>query len=248
MDGTVNKENRLFWEDGKDYNDYVLEELADRRKDAWKRQINQHLPQDKGLRILDVGCGPGFFSCILAEEGHQTVGIDRSADMLRHALANADRLKVHPAFLQMDAKELSFADNSFDVIISRNVTWTFEEPERVYAEFYRTLAPKGTLLIYDANWHIPFYHPELMEQVRENENWYRESFGHDFRIYDENTAIFEGLPLSDAIRPEWDKKALLKQGFQAVRTDLKAGDAVYLDWEKKLYSATPLFEISAKKI
>ena len=46
------------------------------------------------MKILDVGCGSGFFSCILSEEGHQVIGIDRLTDMLKYAQLNAEKLKV----------------------------------------------------------------------------------------------------------------------------------------------------------
>ncbi len=57
--------NKEFWEDGSFYGEYVLEELNDERKDLWKKHIEKKLYSADRLKILDVGCGPGFFSCIL---------------------------------------------------------------------------------------------------------------------------------------------------------------------------------------
>ena len=62
----MNEQNRIFWEDGTDYNIYVKSELADQRHELWKERISNFLTE-KPASCLDVGCGPGFISCILAE-------------------------------------------------------------------------------------------------------------------------------------------------------------------------------------
>ena len=242
----MNDRNREYWENGADYEEYVRNELKDSRKLKWTERIKSNLPL-KSLKILDAGCGPGFFSCILSEEGHDVTGIDRSEDMLKYARENAEELKVSPEFLCMDINNLNFSDNTFDAIISRNVTWTLDDPETIYKEFYRKLKHGGVLIIYDANWHIPFYCPDMLERVKENEKWYYETFGKEFKVYDDDTSIFENLPLSNTVRPEWDVDALKKAGFHDVRIDRNAGEYLYSDWELKLYSETPLFEICAVK-
>ncbi len=243
----MSDKNKDFWENGSSYDEYVSEELKDFRKEAWKKQIRIHLPLGKHLTVLDVGCGPGFFACILSEEGYNVTGIDRSADMLNYADMNTKVLGLSPKFIQMDANNLEFDDNTFDLIISRNVTWTFDEPIRAYKQFYRKLKTGGRLLIYDANWHIPFYYPDMLEKVRENEKRYYERFGEEFKVYDDDKGIFENLPLSNTWRPEWDINALAEIGFKDIHADKNIGGKLYTDWELELYSVTPLFEISALK-
>ncbi len=243
----MNKQNKNYWEDGDFYNTYVNGELSDSRKNAWKQQILKHFIPGKELTVLDVGCGPGFFSCILSEEGHNVYAVDRSAGMLEHAKANAKSLGVSPQFHHMDINKLSFKDNFFDLVVSRNVTWTLDDPKAVYVGFHRVLKPGGTLLIYDANWHLPFYDKDLMAWVRQNEQQYYNRFQQVFKIYDDDTTIFEGLPLSDTDRPAWDTALLKDLNFSSVNTEDDIGEQVYEDWERNLYSATPLFEIYAQK-
>lgn len=243
----MNDANKAYWEDGTFYNSYVNEEFSDFRKDAWKKQILSHFPESQKLCVLDTGCGPGFFSCILSEEGHSVTGIDRSSGMLRCAKENARRMGVLPQFINMDISEMNFGVDSFDLIVSRNVTWTLENPEEVYKQFYKSLRPGGKLLIYDANWHLPYFRPELLQKVRDNERWYFETYNEDFKVCDESTGFFYDLPLSNTERPQWDIKALCSLGYTEVSSNISVGETLYTDWEKRLYSATPLFEISARK-
>ena len=91
------------------------------------------------------------------------------------------------------------------------------------------------------------YHFITMERVRENERKYYEAFGEEFKVYDDDTSIFENLPLSNIVRPKWDIKVLKEIGFKNIETDLNVGKELYSDWELELYSETPLFEICAVK-
>ena len=135
----MNVHNKKYWEDGKPYNDYVIDELKDNRKEMWKEHIKSHFPKGCIMNVLDIGCGPGFLSCILAEEGHKVIEVDRSANMLKYACQNADILGVKPEFLEMDANAIKFEDDTFDLIISRNVTWTFDDPVEYTNYFIKKL-------------------------------------------------------------------------------------------------------------
>lgn len=152
------------WENGDGYNCYISSEFASFRKEAWKKQLLQHFDGKKNQKVLDIGTGPGFFACILSEEGQQVTAIDRSEGMLSHARNNAKHLGVNPEFLAMDVNQLEFEEESFDVIVSRNVTWTLEHPEKVYTEWKRLLKPGGKILIYDANWQLQFFDQELRKR------------------------------------------------------------------------------------
>lgn len=97
-------------------------ELNSSISERWRKEIVHFLPEGKVLQILDVGTGTGYFAILLSQIGHQVTGIDLTDAMLREARDNAALYQVHPTFQQMDAQKLAFLDQSFDVVISRNLT------------------------------------------------------------------------------------------------------------------------------
>lgn len=234
------------WGDGEDYNRYILSELESFRKNAWKKQLKNHFLDNQDLKILDVGTGPGFFACILAEEGYEVTAIDYSEKMLTCARDNAHNLGVNIDFREMDVNNLTFDDCSFDVIVTRNVTWTLEYPEKVYAEFKRILKNDGMLLIYDANWHLHFFDDDLYKKVMLREENYYYKYGEKEVVAVKNMEFFENAPLTKCDRPAWDKNALENIGMK-VTIENDISENVYEQWEKELYGESPLFEICALK-
>ena len=71
-----------------------------------------------------------------------------------------DVLPEQPFFWRMDAQKLDFEDNTFDVVISRNLTWNLEHPDVAYREWVRVLKAGGRLLNFDANWYGYLYEEE----------------------------------------------------------------------------------------
>ena len=126
------------------------EELQSEKMRQWQEEICRHLPTEKPLKILDIGCGAGFFSILLAAKGYDVTGIDLTESMIEEAAALAAEEKSNARFQVMDAEKLAFPDKTFDVIVSRNVTWNLPHPEKAYVEWLRVLKTGGLLLNYDA--------------------------------------------------------------------------------------------------
>jgi len=101
-----------------------------------------------GGRILEVGVGTGISLADYAST-NRLVGIDLSEPMLRKAqervaelgLTNVESLAV------MDAEDLSFPDESFDVVVAQYVITTVPNPEAVLDEFVRVLKPGGEIVL-----------------------------------------------------------------------------------------------------
>ena len=108
-------------------------ELHSEKQLLWQQEITRHLPQNRSLKILDIGCGAGFFGILLGQK-HSVTGIDLTPEMIDAARALAAAERSNAEFMVMDAEALDFADASFDAIISRNVMWNLPHPETAYRE------------------------------------------------------------------------------------------------------------------
>lgn len=199
-------------------------ELANAMGTRWLEELQKHLPQGKPLEILDVGTGTGFFAILLGHLGHHVVGIDLTPAMLEEAKSQAQALGVTAEFLQMDAQALRFEDGRFDVVLSRNLTWTLPDPQKAYAEWLRVLKPGGILLNYDAD-----YAANVRSESTQNRSVAPDSpYGHvgmTQEMQRENDAITLALDLGKA-RPAWDAVTLVNLGAQCCRTDLTVGKRV----------------------
>ena len=63
---------------------------------------------------------------------------------------------------------IAFADETFDAVVSRNLTWNLEDPEQAYKEWMRVLKKGGILLNYDANWYHHLFDAEKREEYEKD--------------------------------------------------------------------------------
>jgi phosphatidylethanolamine/phosphatidyl-N-methylethanolamine N-methyltransferase len=99
-----------------------------------------------GGRVLEVGCGTGI-SLPLYSQRCRLHGIDISDGILNKARRRAARLPNVDAIEVMDAEQLRFADNSFDVVVAQYVVTAVPDPERALDEFARAVRPGGEIII-----------------------------------------------------------------------------------------------------
>lgn len=74
------------------------------------------LELEPGVRVLDVGCGPGRHALALARRGIEVVGVDRSPDFLRLAREAAETEGLPVTFVELDVRDLAF-EEEFDAAI-----------------------------------------------------------------------------------------------------------------------------------
>lgn len=120
-------------------------------RSAWKRTLGEYFPGSH-LNILDVGCGTGEISLVLAEMGHSVHGIDLSEKMLARARAKSRALKLKAKFSIGDAENLNFKEGTFDAVVSRHVLWTLPHPDRAMSEWKRVVKKDGTVMVIDGKW------------------------------------------------------------------------------------------------
>ncbi len=118
--------------------------------DIWKGFLGSLF--DEGLRILDVGTGTGFIALLLAELGHEVVGLDLSEGMLKVAREKARRIGVEVDFQIGDAENLPFDDETFDAVVCRHLLWTLPNPRKAIAEWVRVVKPAGRVVAIDGKW------------------------------------------------------------------------------------------------
>ena len=91
------KENERYWADrAEGYCQVNIDELRSNKKLEWIDIIKSNAPVfagDRRLKVLDIGCGPGFFSIILSCAGYDVTAVDYTEEMLNKAKQNAGDLK-----------------------------------------------------------------------------------------------------------------------------------------------------------
>ena len=222
--------------------DLRYRELKCDKAGRWLDEISALLPWDKSLNILDLGCGAGFFEVLLGKQGHSVTGIDLTEDMVGHTRRmirvfglDENRVKAVP----MDAEKPDFPDGTFDVVITRNLTWTLPHPADAYQEWFRVLKTGGLLLNFDAE-----YAKNAHRWLKSPENIAHKDISDELK--DECHEIYHMLAISSLARPVWDTAVLAQIGFSHIETDAEFGDRVYKE-QDEFYMPDRMFRIAAFK-
>ena len=245
------KEIEGYWtRRAESYSAFVNYEMAHENERRWMEVLAENLPEGEGLRVLDIGTGPGFFAIGLAKRGYAVTAVDYTQAMLDEARENAGEYRDAIDFYRMDAHSLSFADNSFDAIVTRNLTWNLERPGDAYRDWHRGLRPGGVLLNFDAGWYSYLFDAEKAEGYREDRERAAKLGVEDFNAYSEGYLMEEisrKLVFSRMKRPQADIWLLEDAGFSSVSVDTQIGERVWDEAEKVNYVSTPLFLLRAVK-
>jgi SAM-dependent methyltransferase len=117
----------------------------------------------EGVRVLEVGCGPGRLSILLARRhGLDVTGVDLDSAMIERARANAAPPgggdERQPSFLVGDVASLAFPEGSFDLVVSTLSMHHWADPRGGLAEIGRVLRPGGRALVWDLRpGAVPFH-------------------------------------------------------------------------------------------
>ena len=251
---SINKEYWLNRAPG--YSDVNKEELEGIQHRTWKEylcgQISTNFPArtPSDIKILDVGAGPGFISIILAEEGYNVTAFDFAQSMIEEAKKNAGALADKINFIQGDAMNLPFEDESFDVVFSRNLTWNLPYPDKAYDHWIRVLKAKGLMMVFDANWYTYLIDEnKRREYMKDRENVKLSSL-EDYNIganFDTMEQIAFDMPLTHKLRPAWDVEYLNSIHAGSVSSVEDIGSILYSEKEKINYCSTPMFLVKAVK-
>lgn len=168
-------------------------------------KLKSFLPKQPGLRILDLGCGQGHLSHLMAQEGFQVVGVDLAGSSIRTAI------KRHPEcrFIQADILDLPYKQIGLpvDVVVSMEVIEHLFHPGELIKAARKCLHSQGRLILstpyhgylknlgtsllnkWDGHWnvsadgwHIKFFSKRTLSRLLEQEGFINIRFQYAGRL------------------------------------------------------------------
>lgn len=131
----------------------------------------------RGRRVLDLGCGDGSLTYLLAKNGAQVVGVDNEEEGLRFAEENLKSVwdsSLKYKFVSASAYTLPFEEGAFDFVVSCEVIEHLQQPEKMLQEGARVLKTGGLFVLttpykvtevpQDPN-HVNEYYPSQIKEM-----------------------------------------------------------------------------------
>ena len=163
---------------------------GDDQREAWRSVLSEYTGGNE-QRALDVGCGTGEISLVLAELGHDVTGIDLSREMLDRARTKAQQAGMSIEFQTGDAEDVPLSDDAYDFVTARHLIWTLPDPSGAIQEWCRVVRPGGRIILI-------------------------EGFSEFDEPWDGYQEIHEELPLYDGRPPEELVAFISHQGFENI--------------------------------
>lgn len=121
----------------------------------WYQIVLEFLPSVKDKRILEIACGRGGFSRLLGSRGASVCGADFSASAVaiaKERLLGYPSLASRVTFVQADAQNMPFEEDSFDIVVSCETIEHVPDPLAAVREMYRVCKPGGMLYLTTPNY------------------------------------------------------------------------------------------------
>ncbi len=144
------------------------------RSHRWRTAENSvgyllpHLTE--GMRLLDVGCGPGTITMDLAERvgpSGRVTALERTGEALDLARDEAERRgTANVDFVVADAQAMDFPDDEFDIVHAHQVLQHVDDPVRVLREMRRVCRPGGLVAVRESDYSAFAWYPQLPELDR----------------------------------------------------------------------------------
>jgi ubiquinone/menaquinone biosynthesis C-methylase UbiE len=145
-----------------------------RIRQHYKNRVLKYL---KGGRLLEYGCGTGSMSRVWLENGATLTGIDISGEAIRKSKENISQTGYDAEFLEMNAEETSFDNDTFDIVCGSGILHHLVL-ENAYAELARIMKPEGHAVFIEPMGHNPvinFYRRLTPEMRTEDEHPFTKS-------------------------------------------------------------------------
>lgn len=182
--------------EGKHFGKPVSEDLVER---YWA--IPQIVPEQKKLRILDVGAGDGYICSKLKAKGHEVVAMELATVNIKHL-----KTRGIPA-IPHDLAETPYPirDESFDMVICAAVLEHLYRPDLCLAECHRIIKPDGTFIVSTPNYSHPYRIWKLIRGETFHDPFEEYQFWAHVRFFTYKTLVkflkYFGLFLADVFLP-----------------------------------------------
>ena len=151
----------------------------------------------RGVRVLDIACGEGYGSAMLAEVARHVIGVDISDEVIAHASSMYGRANLE--FKVGTCAKIPVPDASVDLVVSFETIEHHDQHQAMMSEIKRVLRPEGVLIISSPDQHEyskvlscpnPFHVKELRRD--EFENLLRSAFRH-FAMFGQRVVYASGI-------------------------------------------------------
>ena len=215
------KEVEDAWtKDSQGYDEIIQKQLSNPKDVShWMSEL-EAVTGKEPCTILEIGCGPGFFSILLSRLGHKVKAIDGSSGMVACATKNFKAAGLEVECEEEDAVVLPNEENNkYDVIISRDVVWTLYDPQKAFARGKEVLKPNGKVIIYDGNyrrdrnsaarkaWEL---FSKLVQGISDRKL-------PEWTTHHKEKNVFGNLPMVTRERPKEDYRLLKEAGYKKVK-------------------------------
>lgn len=193
--------------------DGLLENVGDMALKRRARRVILELDLKKGDKVLDLGCGNGYYSFLLSQIPLKLkiIGLDSHVNAIEDARSRIPKKKV--TFIIGNAEKIPFPKNNFDKIVMSEIIEHVKDDIKVLKEAKRVLKKDGIIVLTTPNKYYPF----LWDPV----NWVLEHF-FNFHI---KSGFFAGIWNQHLrlYKPKELEKKMEKVGFKEVYSQLLTG-------------------------
>ena len=168
------------------YGEARVKLMASRRIETHAAYLIKHLRP--GMKLLDVGCGPGNLSLEFAKHlcNGSVIGCDLEPSQFKDTIKTASESNLSNLHFQAeDATTLSFEDNSFDLVHTHAVLHHLSDPLKALKEMRRVVKPRGIIAVREPNISSLMAYPEealIHKQISIYTKFASEVLGHNYNI------------------------------------------------------------------
>lgn len=228
MNGRIGLSNRDFLTERarKDWNRFAEKYQAFRKESGTANELIEIpamlslIENVDGKKVLDAGCGYGYYSILLSRKGAIVTGIDISEKMIKLARKNAAKASVKCQFHVCDMQDLTIFDSdTFDLVTSSIVVSNLDDIAKAFSEVFRVLKPNGIFTLSENHPILPKGWWEKDQEGRRIhwniDNYFERSIGiHKWETKD-GKIIIETSSRHRTIQDYFD--ALVSAGFMVER-------------------------------